>query len=165
MSSKSNSKYPGINNLSSSIPRQGASPRTKAVREFLLTHSSSKIQLAYQFIHSHLKLLLKVISVDMNENNPVITSGDFNHLNLVFAESDLPLCKHIPYFNAKPRVGLEEISVWISNKLLSPAEAPQSDSVVLNGLNKGMTIKTGNECNGWDLRICNYYEAIFTLIW
>ena len=159
LSSKFNSEYPGINNLGASFPSPGASPRTKAVRGFLFTQSSSDIQLAYQFIRSHLKLLLKVISVDMNESNPMITSGDFNHLSLVFTQSDLPLCKYVPYFNAKPRVGLEEISAWITKKLLSPVEALQSDAISLNSLNKGVTLKTASECTGRDLRICNCDES------
>jgi TBCC domain-containing protein 1 len=159
LSSKFNSEYPGINNLGSSFPSPGASPRTKAVRGFLFTQSSSDIQLAYQFIRSHLKLLLKVVAVDMNENNPMITSGDFNHLSLVFVQGDQPLCKYVPYFNAKPRVGLEELSAWITKKLLSPVEAPQTDAISLNGLSKGVTLKNASECNGRDLRICNCDES------
>lgn len=159
LSSKFNSEYPGINNLGSSFPSPGASPRTKAVRGFLFTQSSSDIQLAYQFIRSHLKLMLKVIAVDMNESNPMVTAGDFNCLNLIFIQSDMPLCKYIPYFNAKPRVGLEELSGWITKKLVSPVETVPTDSISLIGLNRGVTLKSPAECNGKDLRICNCDES------
>ena len=159
LSSKFNSEYPGINNLGSSFPSPGASPRTKAVRGFLFTQSSSDIQLAYQFIKTHLKLLLKVISTDMNDPNPMITSSDFNSLNLIFVQGEVPLCKLIPYYNSKPRVSLEDLFTWINKKLNAPADFIQHDAVLLSGLNRSVSLKSQSECNGREIRISNCDES------
>jgi hypothetical protein len=159
LSSKFNSEYPGINNLGSSFPSPGASPRTKAVRGFLFTQSSSDIQLAYQFVKSHLKLLLKVLSLDLNESNPMVTAGDFNGLSLVFVQGDMPLCKSIPYFNAKPRVSLEDLNNWINKKLVVPGEISNAETVTLAGLNRSVSIKSQAECAGREVRITNCDES------
>ncbi|OMJ87727.1 hypothetical protein SteCoe_10470 [Stentor coeruleus] len=159
LTSKFNSEYPGMNNLGTSFPSPGASPRTKAVRGFLFTQSSSDIQLAFQFIKTHLKLLLKVISLDMNDPNPMITSGDFNSLNLIFSQTDVPLCKLIPYFNSKPRVSLDDLNNWISKRVYAPAEVNSADCLSLAGLNRGVTIKNTTETKAREVRISNCDES------
>lgn len=159
LSSKFNSEFPGINNLGSSFPSPGASPRTKAVRGFLFTQSSSDLQLAYQFIKSHLKLMLKVISTDINDVNPMVTSSDFNSLNLIFSQSEVPLCKLIPYYNSKPRVSLEDLHSWINKKLNAPAETLHSEGLQISGLNRSVSLKSQIECSGREIRIANCDES------
>lgn len=159
LSSKFNSEYPGINNLGSSFPSPGTSPRTKAVRGFLFTQSASDIQLAYQFIKSNLKLLLKVISTDLNDPNPMIISSDFNFLNLIFVQADLPLCKLIPYYTSKPRVSLEDLNTWINKKLVVPGENNNGEAIVLSGLNRSVALKNQSECYNREVRIVNCDES------
>ena len=159
LSSKFNTEFPGINNLGSSFPSPGASPRTKAVRGFLFTQSSSDIQLAYQFIKSHLKLMLKVISTDINDPNPMVTSSDFNSLNLIFVQSEVPLCKLIPYYNSKPRVSLEDLHSWINKKLSAPSDSYQPDALHLTGLNRSVSLKSQIECSGREVRITSCDES------
>jgi TBCC domain-containing protein 1 len=88
----------------------------------------------------------------------MITSSDFNSLNLIFQQTDVPLCKLIPYFNAKPRVSLEDLCNWINKKLFAP-EAIQSDGVILSGLNRSVTLKNQNECGNKEIRISNCDES------
>ncbi|CAG9315349.1 unnamed protein product [Blepharisma stoltei] len=168
LTSKFNSDGPGFS-ASGTYPSPASSPRAKAVRGFLFSQPASDFQMSHQFVKSNLKLLMKVISADLQAAEVALTSTEFNSLGFLCIPTtgtpEVPISRMVPFYQTKPqtaRVHSDDLSEWINRKLVcvtneSVAERP--GVLLLTGLNRSVVIKGQNECQGKDIRLSNCEES------
>ena len=120
-------------------------------------------QLILNFIKSNLKLFLRIVASDIHNTETTISANEFNTLKFLFTTEDkkhnnkksTPLANHLHCFDNLPPI--TKINMNIINEFLLSSlggSAPElSNYVVIKGLSKCVTIKSGNEYQNKSLLI------------
>ena len=122
-------------------------------------------QYILNFIKSNLKLFLRIVASDIHNTETTISANEFNTLKFIFTTEDkkhntkknTPLSNILHCFDNLPPI--TKINMNIINEFLLSSlggSAPELSSyVVIKGLSKCVTIKSGNEYQNKSLLITN----------
>ena len=121
-------------------------------------------QFILNFIKNNLKLFLRIIASDIHNTETTISANEFNTLKFLFTTEDkrhnkknTNLSNYLHCFDNLPPI--TKINMNIINEFLLSAlggSAPElSNYVVIKGLSKCVTIKSGNEYQNKSLLITN----------
>ena len=122
-------------------------------------------QFILNFIKSNLKLFLRIVASDIHNTETTISANEFNTLKFLFTTEDkkhsnkknTPLANYLHCFDNLPpitKINMNIINEFLLSALsVSPPEL--SNYVVIKGLSKCVTIKSGNEYQNKSLLITN----------
>ena len=146
-----------------------SSPRGKSQSGYRLGIQGMEYQYILNYIKSNLKLFLRIIASDIHNTETTISANELNTLKFLFTTEDKkrsgkknePLANYLHCFdNLNPTT---KINMNIINEFLSSAlsnTAPElSNYVIIKGLSKCVTIKSGSEYQNKNLLITDCYDT------
>ena len=148
-----------------------SSPRGKSSNNYRLAGQGLEYQFILNYIKSNLKLFLRIVASDIHNTETTINANEFNTFKFLFTIEDnkfntnihdknkknTSLSNYLHCFDNLPPV--TKINMNIINEFLLSAistSAPElSNYVIIKGLSKCVTIKSGNEYQNKNLLISN----------